>query len=90
MIKFSNVQNGNNAITVYESILLNIVHITSKPQLQCLHERTVHFHIRNLFVVSSVLMPRGSRDSIMDVQFDMSSCGGDFMSSRREGVYGEM
>jgi len=65
--KLSDVQSGNKGIAVYESILLKIVHTTSKTQLQCLHERTVYFHIRTLFVVSSVLMPRGSCDSITDV-----------------------
>ena len=67
MTKSSDVQRGNNAIAVYKSILLNIAHTKSKTQLQCLHERTIYFHIRNLFVVSSVLMPRGSCDSITDV-----------------------
>jgi hypothetical protein len=65
--KLSDVQSGNNAIAVYESILLNIVHTTGKTQLKCLHERTVYFHIRNLFVVPSVLTPGGSCDSITDV-----------------------
>jgi hypothetical protein len=67
MTKLSDIQSGNNAIAVCENILLNIAHTTSKNKLQCLHERTVYFHIRNLFVVSSVLMPRGSCDSITDV-----------------------
>jgi hypothetical protein len=67
MTKLSYVQNGNNVIAVYKSILLNIVHNKSKTQLQCFHERTVYFHIIKLFVVSSVLMPRGSCDSITDV-----------------------
>ena len=67
MTKLSDVQSGNNVIAAYESILLNTVHTTSTTQLQCLHERTVYFHIRNLFVVSSVLMPRGSCDSITDI-----------------------